>query len=493
MNKQLKVLTRTLFLLFFVLFVAVTYIQAVQADELRANPLNQRTTMNAFRVERGPILVQGTQVAQSVPSSDEFQFQRVYPDGSLYAPATGFFSHYQGMTGIEAAMNSELSGIGNTQFFTRFMRIITGEKPQGSAVELTLNRIAQEAAFEALDGYEGAIVALEPDTGKILAMVSTPSFDPNNLAMHDDVEIIENYTEYELNPDKPLINRAIAGDLYHPGSTYKLITAAAALESGAATPTTEFTNELEFKLPGSTNVIENYGSEKCGPDDKVTLETSVMLSCNVPIGELATQMDEDAIPKMAKEFGFDTEFEIPLTVTPSVAPTPMSKAEAAISAIGQLDVRVTPLQMAMVSAAIANEGAVMQPQLINQVIAPDFKVEQSFSPILYNQAISKKTASQLAQMMIKGVNEPEGAAANAKIDGITVAGKTGTAENGSDVFGDPRPYTIWFTGFAPAENPKIAIAVVVENGGGEAHDFVGTSYEIPTAIGRQVMEAVLSR
>lgn len=493
MNKQLKVLTRTIFLLFFVLFAAITMIQVVQADELRANPLNQRTTMNAFKVERGAILVEGSEVALSLPSDDEFKFQRVYPNGPMFAPATGFFSHYQGMTGIESAMNEELSGTGNTQFFTRLMRIITGEKPQGSAVELTLNMAAQQAAYDALEGYEGAAVAYDPRDGKILAMVSTPSFDPNVLAVHDDLSIIENYRNYDLDSGRPLINRAISGDLYHPGSTYKLITAAAALESGAATPSTEFANDLEFALPGSTNKIENFGQVKCGDGDKVTLEMAIILSCNVPIAELAGKMKENEIPNMAQKFGFGSPLNIPLTVTPSIAPIPMSKAEAAISSIGQLDVRATPLQIAMMSAAIANGGEMMQPQLINQVLAPDLKVEQSYSPVSMGQVVSKKTADQLKEMMIKGVNLPEGAAANAKINGTTVAGKTGTAENGLSSTGEPLPHTLWFTGFAPAENPTIAVAVVVENGGGERHDFVGTSYEIPTSIGRQIMEAVLSQ
>lgn len=479
--------------MFFVLFAAVTTIQVVQADELRANPLNQRTTMNAFRVERGPILAQGTPITQSLPSDDEFLFQRDYPYGPVYAPATGFFSHYQGLTGVESAMNNELSGIGNTQFITRFMRIITGEKPQGSAVELTLNKAVQETAYEAMQGYEGAVVAIDPRDGKILAMVSTPSFDPNALSSNDDLEIIENHRNLEQDPAKPLTNRAIAGDLYHPGSTYKLISAAAALESGKFKPDSEFENELAFSLPNSTAKIENFAQIKCGPDDKVTLETAIVLSCNVPIAEMATQMDENVIPNMAKAFGFEKDLNIPLPVTPSVAPIPMDKAEAAISSIGQLDVRATPLQMAMVSAGIANDGAVMKPQLINQVIAPNLTVEKSFEAELLNQAISAETAKQLTDMMVKGVNTAEGAAAMAKIDGVTVAGKTGTAENGLDSQGEPLPYTIWFTGFAPAENPTVAIAVVIEDGGGAAHDFVGTSFEIPTYIGKQVMEAVLNQ
>lgn len=493
MNKQLKFVTRTIVTMFLVLFAAVTYIQIVQAGELRANPLNNRTTYNAFQVERGAILVDGTPIATSRPTSDTYRFQRVYTEGDIFAPVTGYFSHYQGITGIEAAMNNELSGTSNTQFFTRIMRILTGDKPQGSAVELTLSHTAQTAAWEAMQGYEGAVVALNPTTGEILAMVSTPSFDPNLLASNNDREIIENYHALERDPSQPLINRAIGGDLYHPGSTYKLLTAAAALESGTADADTEFDNELAYQLPQSSSEMRNYGLGLCGEGETVTLHDAIKFSCNVPMGQLANMMDRDAIPEMARAFGFEQELSIPLTVTPSQSPTPASDAEAAISSIGQLDVRATPLQMAMVSAAIANGGHVMQPQLISQVLAPNFTVEQSFSPIELSNPISTKTAGALTDMMVAGVNEPDGAAYMAHIDGITVAGKTGTAQNGTDASGEDLPYTLWFTGFAPAENPEIAIAVVVANGGGEAHNFEGTSYEIPTAIGKQIMEAVLNQ
>lgn len=493
MNKQLKFLTRTIMLMFIVLFAALTYIQVWQAPSLVANPLNQRTTYNAFKVERGAILVDGTPIAFSVPSDDSYQFSREYANGDMYAPITGYFSHYQGITGIEAAMNPDLSGVGNTQFFTRIMRILTGEDPQGSAVELTIDPVVQEAAWEAMQGYEGAVVAIEPQTGKITGLVSTPSFDPNLLSSNNDLEIIENYRQLEQDPTRPLVSRAISGDLYHPGSTYKLISTAAALESGAATPDTEFENELTFKLPQSSSEISNFGGTLCGTGDTVTLADAVKYSCNVPFGELAVSMDNDEIPKMARLFGFEQDLAIPLQVTPSQSPTPQSQAEAAISSLGQLDVRATPLQMAMVSAGIANGGVIMQPQLVEEVLAPNFTVEQAFTPVEFANPISQKTADQLTDMMVKGVNDDDGAAVRAKVDGATVAGKTGTAQNGTDAEGNDLPYTIWFTGFAPAENPQIAIAVVVANGGGELHDFQGTSYDIPTTIGKHIMEAVLNQ
>ena len=207
MNKQLKRVTRVIFLMFIVLCFSTTMIQVVQADELRANPLNQRTAKNSFNIERGTILVDGNPVAVSEPTGDTYQFTRTYPGGAMYAPVTGYYSRNQGMTGIEGALNQELSGIGNAQFFTRIMRILTGEDPQGSSVELTLNPAAQQAAYEAMAGLEGAVVALDPKTGKVLAMVSSPSFDPSLLSSNNDAQIIENYGLLEQDPALALDDR----------------------------------------------------------------------------------------------------------------------------------------------------------------------------------------------------------------------------------------------------------------------------------------------
>lgn len=493
MNKQLKVITRTVLIMFLVLFMSVTMIQFVYADELRANENNRRTMKNSFGIERGAILVDGSPVAYSVPTQDEFQYMRMYSDGTMFAPATGYFSHYQGMTGVEASMNDALSGIATAQFFTRIMRILTGDEPQGSSVALTLDGDAQRTAYEAMAGMEGAVVALEPNTGKILALVSTPSFDPGLLSTNNDLEIIENYSTLERDPSRPLLNRAIGGDLYHPGSTYKLVTAAAALETGTATPETEFDDVASFPLPQSTAVMQNYSRTVCDTGDKVTLERALALSCNIPFAELAVEMDPDAISSMAAAFGFDQELAIPLTVTPSTSPTPMDSAQAALASIGQLDVRATPLQMAMVSAAIANNGTIMKPQLIDRVIAPDLRVERTYEAEEFRTPISAETAEALASMMELSVSAPDGAAAMSGIDGVRVAGKTGTAENGKDSSGNDLPFTIWYTGFAPAENPEVVVAVVIANGGGELHEYSASSYDVPTVIGKQVMEAVLSQ
>ncbi len=493
MNKQLKNLTRTIFGMFLVLFFAVTMIQFVSADELRANELNGRTLKNSYKIERGSILVAGDPIAFSTATNDEYRFIRQYADGMLYAPITGYYSRTQGMTGLEQAMNQDLSGFGSSQFFTRIVRTVTGVKPQGSSVETTIDPAVQLAAAEAMAGYEGAVVALEPATGRILAMVSTPSFDPNLLSSNSDAEIITNYRQLEADPSRPLLNRAIGGDLYAPGSTYKLITAAAAIESRAATPDTTFPNPATLQLPQSTAIMQNASRTTCGSGDTVSLTQALIYSCNIPFAELAINMDRDVVPEMARAFGFDQDLAIPLVVTPSTSPQPMDAAQAALASIGQLDVRSTPLQMAMVSAGIANGGVVMKPSLVDRIITPDLRVEQQFEAEEFSTPISAETAAALTSMMERVVSDTDGTGHLAAIPGVRVAGKTGTAENGVDANGADRPFTLWYTGFAPVENPRVAVAVVIADGGGAAQGFLGSSYDLPTAVGKQVMEAVLGQ
>lgn len=474
--------------MFLVLFFSVTMIQFVYADELRDNEYNQRSAKNSYKIERGSILAAGDPIAYSVATDDEYRFARQYAAGEMYAPVTGYFSRRQGMTGLESAMNSELSGLGNAQFFTRFVRTLTGEKPQGNSVETTIDPLAQQAAFEAMAPYNGAAIAIEPGTGKVLAMVSSPSFDPSLLSLNNDAQVIANYAELEGNPEQPLANRAIAGDLYHPGSTYKLITVAAALESGAATPETMLPNPLTLQLPGSSAVMSNAYGGDCGGGAEVSLSQALVLSCNVPMAELAMSMNRDEIPKMAAAFGFGEELAIPLAVTPSVSPPPMDQAQTAIAAIGQLDVRATPLQMAMVSAGIVNDGVVMTPGLIERVITPDLRTESAFEASELSRPISAATARSLQSLMEQGVDSPIGLATLAHIDGARVGGKTGTAENGVN-----DPYTLWFTGYGVLGDREVAVAVVIEDAGGEAHGFDGSSSELPVAVGRQIMEAVLKQ
>ncbi|MGO4104080.1 peptidoglycan D,D-transpeptidase FtsI family protein [Leifsonia sp. YAF41] len=483
MNRELKRVSIVVLLMFLTLLTSTTIIQAVQAENLAADSRNTRTLLNSYGVERGPILVDGEPIAQSVPVDDDFKFQRTYSNGPLYAPVTGFFPVNGAPTGLEAALNRELSGTSNSQFFDQLSAIVTGATPKGAAVETTIDPVVQQAAWDAFGDYTGSVVVTEPKTGRVLAMISKPSFDPNELAVHDTDLVNARYAALIDDPAAPLINRAI-NELNPPGSVFKLVVVAAALESGKYTPESTFPNPGTFTLPGSTSVVINSGGGTCGPGETTTIATALRLSCNIPMAELGLELGETAIREQAEKFGFNTDYEIPLTVSQSVYPRGLDDAQLALSAFGQGDVQSTALQMAMVSSAIANNGMLLKPNLVDEILSPDLSPRETFNPESMGQAISPETAATMTQMMINGVND--GAASNARIDGVEVAGKTGTAENG-----ETDPYTLWFTGFAPANDPKYAITVLVEDGGGLGQTGYGNLVAAP--IAQKVLEAVLNK
>jgi peptidoglycan glycosyltransferase len=470
-------------LMFVALFVSSTVIQYFEANTLAADARNSRTLIASYDQERGPILVGGQPIAQSVPSGDEYKYQRVYSNGPLYSQVTGYFTLGQGSSGLEQALQKDLAGTSDSQFLTRLNRIFTGQNPKGASVETTIDPVIQQAAWDALGDYKGAVVALEPSTGRVLAMVSKPTFDPNTLAVHDTDQVLDSYNALIDDPGNPLFNRSIAGDQYFPGSTFKIITASAAMQNAGVKPTDTQPNLLRFPLPGSTNTVSNAGGGTCGGGDRVSLQTAFVLSCNIPMAEFGVEMGAPALTDMAKAYGYFKDLSIPLDVTPSTVNTNMTDDKLALSAFGQDDDRVTPLQVAMTAAAVANKGVIMKPNLVDAITASDLSVVP-FKPEVWAQPITEDTASTISQFMVQAVSS--GAATNARIDGVSVAGKTGTAENGE---GDP--YTLWFTGFAPADNPKVAIAVVVEDGGGQGQS--GTGNTIAAPIAKQVLEAVLSK
>ncbi|WP_394553758.1 peptidoglycan D,D-transpeptidase FtsI family protein [Agromyces sp. MMS24-JH15] len=486
MNRELKRVAIVALLMFLTLFAAATVIQYAQAEALAEDPRNARTLYDSYSVERGPILVAGEPIAYSQPSGDDYKFQRVYANGPLYVPITGYIPVNGEATGIERTLNAYLSGQSSSQFFDQLNRIVSGQDPMGASVEIAIDPVAQQAAWDALGDYAGSVVVTEPSTGRVLAMVSKPSFDPNALVVHDGRQVQDTYEALLADPGQPLQNRATGGDMNPPGSTFKLVVTAAALESGRYTPESTFPNPASLTLPGTDAVVRNSGGGTCGGGGAtVTLADALRLSCNIPFAELGMELGDQAIREQAQKFGFNSGFEIPNLVEPSVYPVrSLDDPQTALTAFGQGDVRATPLQMAMVSAAIANGGIVMYPNLVDSITAPDFSPLQAFEPVQYGRAISEETAATMVQMMVNGVEN--GAATNARIDGVSVAGKTGTAENGED-----DPYTLWFTGFAPADDPQYAITVLVEDGGGLGQEGYGNLIAAPVA--KQVLEAVLSK
>lgn len=487
MNRQIRQVAVLVICMFAALALSLTSIQGFARPalwesssgygDLTSDSRNVRTVYNEYGRDRGPILVAGEAVAASEESDDAYQYQRVYSQGELYAPVTGYFSTvFASMTGLERMENEMLNGTSPSLFSSRIQSLFTGTQPQGGALELTIDPEIQQAAWDALDGREGSVVALNPSTGEILALVSSPSYDPNLLASHDSETANEAWDALLEDDSDPLTNRAINGDLYPPGSTFKIITAAAALRTLDYTVDTEVDAPDSLTLPGTTHELTNYAGESCG-NGTVTFAYAFAHSCNTPFAQLSMDVGEEALTSEAQAWGFDSDLSIPLTVTNSTFPATDSDAELAMAGIGQQSVRSTPLMMAMVAATVANDGEQMRPYLIAQTLDADLNVVSSTTPSVLRTPISSTMANELTSMMQGVVSE--GTATNAQVSGVSVAGKTGTAQTGSDEGG---PIT-WFVGFAGTDidNPTIALAVVLDGGSQASSSDTGGTTAAPIA------------
>lgn len=481
MNEPIRRLSVVTLVLFLALMVSASWVQYAKASQLGDDPRNVRTLYRQFGSFRGPIVVDGQSVVSSVPVDDPFNYQRTYTNGPLYAPVTGYYSIGPGRSGLEATENALLDGSADALFWTRLGDIFAGREQAGASVELTLDASVQSAAYDALGDNRGAVVALDPRTGAILAMVSKPTYDPADLAVHSSSEASRIYSALVDDTTDPLINRAIGGDTYPPGSTFKLVVAAAALDSGY-TPETLIYAPQELELPGTTATIKNYGGERCGPTDNIPLIDALRVSCNTAFADLAMRLGWGVVERTAAKFGWDQSLEIPLDVTPSRLPDNPNDPQIAQSGIGQFDVRATPLQMAMVASAIANDGVLMKPYLVSTVRDSDLRVIERTSPEELSSSLSRDSAGALNAMMQAVVTD--GTGRKAQISGVKVAGKTGTAETGTD---DP-PHT-WFVAFAPADDPVVAVAVLVENGGDLGNEATGGKVAAPMA--KAVIQAAI--
>ncbi|RKT79693.1 cell elongation-specific peptidoglycan D,D-transpeptidase [Terracoccus luteus] len=485
MNAPIRRISVLIALLFTALLVSATVLQAVQARSLGQMTANKRTLLDDYSRERGAIVVDGQNIAESVPVDDQYQWLRRYPQGPLYSQVTGFYSYVVGAPyGLEHASNDLLSGDSDSLFVNRVTDLLTGRRTAGATIELTLNAKAQKAADEALGDSRGAVVALDPRTGAILAMVSHPEYDPNPLSSHNLGTASSAWKTLSTDPDRAYTNRAIGGNLYPPGSTFKVVTAAAALEDGLVQDeNSSVPGPATLDLPLTDTNLPNENRQACGPDDRTTLLRALEISCNTAFGSLGLELGGEKLRAQAAKFGFGDTLNVPLRVTPSSVPADLNAPQAAQSAIGQYDVRTTPLQMAMVAAGIANGGRVMTPYLIDSVRSADLDtISGSPQPVELSQAVSERTAQILTTMMV-GVVE-NGSGARAQISGVAVAGKTGTAQH------DPgKPPHAWFISFAPADDPKVAVAVVVEDGGVTGSEVGGGRVAAP--IAKAVMEAVL--
>ncbi|MPZ81399.1 MAG: penicillin-binding protein 2, partial [Actinophytocola sp.] len=421
MNTPLRRVGLAMLAMIALLLANATYIQVVKADDYRNDPRNQRVLLEEYARQRGRIITSDEVIIANVKATnDRLRYQRVYENGPMYAPVTGFYSVRYGATGLERAEDEILNGSDDRLFVRRLSDLITGRDPRGGNIVTTINSKVQKTAYDAMTGndFTGAVVALEPDTGKILAMVSTPSFDPNGLAVHDGTAQEKAYDSYSdaNNPAKPMLNRAISEN-YTPGSTFKLVTASAALEDGkdkntqlTAAPGIDVLNGDPCDPDdGSTRCMSNYNGNSCGSGQTASMETALQLSCNTAFAQLAVEVGEQKLAEQAANYGIgQTDLTIPMSVVPScigsladgnclnIADRPALYQ----SGIGQKDVRLTALENAVIAGTVANDGVRMRPQLVQQVLAPDLAIISDYEEEDEGSAISSGNAESLRDMMI---------------------------------------------------------------------------------------------
>lgn len=470
--------------MFVLILGSLTYVQFFAAEELNANPNNNRTIYKNFGQNRGSILVDGAPIAESVPSGDQFNFQRVYYQPELYSQLTGYFSLVSGVTQLERVMDKELTGTSDQQFYDRLVQLVSGNQPQGASVELTIDSELQRLAYDLIpEGQKGSIVMMDPKTGNILAMVSKPSYDTNLLAGHDTKVVEQNMQELLTVEGLSPYTNAATESLLAPGSVFKLVDAAAALESGDFNADSQIDNPSALPLPGTNISLPNYTNGNCGTRSQATIGFALEQSCNTVFAQIAWDLGEEEIVSQAEKFGWNTALHLPERgidrVVASGFPTELDQAQLAQASIGQYSVTATPLQIAMMSAAIANNGVQMTPNLIRNVRAADLSIIDEPEPEVLNTSVSPETARQLTDWMVGVVNN--GTASAAQIPGVKVAGKTGTAEV------EGRGDNAWFTGFAPADNPEVVISIVMED------VDLTTGAQLTTPSAQKLLEAVLNK
>lgn len=495
MNTPLRRVGLAMLAMVVLLLANATYIQVVKADDYRNDPRNRRVLLEEYSRQRGKILTSDEVIIANVKStSDRLQYQRTYSNGPMYAPVTGYYSVRYGSSGLERAENEILNGSDDRLFVRRLSDLITGRDPRGGNIVTTINSKAQQAAYDAMtsNGFTGAVVAMKPDDGQILAMVSTPSFDPSGLASQDGDAQEQAWKSYQTD-QKPMLNRAISEN-YQPGSTFKLVTASAALNDGKDknSPVTQAPGINV--LNGDTNCdvrentcLANYSRGTCGDG---TMQSAIAHSCNTAFAQLADELGPQKLTAQAAKYGIgQTDLTIPTSVVPScLGPrangqcmTIADRPSLFQSGIGQKDVRLTALQNCVVAATIANGGTRMQPQLVQKILAPDLDEISGYNPDEVDQALSSSNAAQLRDMMIESEKNTAGPG---KRGDLTIASKTGTAETGVDPKETP-PFA-WYVAFAPADNPQIAVAVVVES-----RDVAATGGKLAAGVGRATINAVV--
>ncbi|MFC6061181.1 penicillin-binding transpeptidase domain-containing protein [Streptomyces ochraceiscleroticus] len=472
-------------LLLVLLLLNAARVQLLNEDEYAHNPANRRADLKRYNQPRGSIVVGGRSVTGSRDSGGSLRYARTYTQGPLYAPVTGYASQVYGTTLLENAEDDLLSGTDARLAPLPLWTALTREQQPPGDVVTTIDPALQRAAYEGLGGKKGAVAAVEPATGKVLALVSTPSYDPGELSGSGS-GTTGAWTRLNASADRPMLNRALK-ETYPPGSTFKVVTAAAALEHGVVDdPDAATDTPSPYTLPGTSTRLTN----EAGGCENASLRRAFEVSCNTVFARLGVDAGLDDMAETAEKFGFnDDGLTIPSRVVESTFDTDMNDAQLALSSIGQYDTAATPLQMAMVAAAVANHGDLRRPYLVERLTDAHGDTLARTRPRRLHRAMSEDTAGQLRELMTDVVTR--GTGTKAAIPGATVGGKTGTAQHG--VGNSGTPYA-WFLSWAQAdgaERPAVAVAVVVEDAAADRDDISGGGNAAPVA--RAVMKAALDR
>ncbi|MFK0116166.1 peptidoglycan D,D-transpeptidase FtsI family protein [Streptomyces sp. NPDC090994] len=483
MNKTIRRASVFALLLVFALLVRATWVQFYEGQALADDTDNRRNAIQTYAGPLGNIIVAGEAVTGSARTEgSDLAYKRTYKDGELYAAVTGYASQAYAPTQLEGIYEDLLNGT-DPQLKT-VMDTVTDQRADPGNVITTIDPDVQRAGYEALGDNKGAAVAIDPKTGKILGVVSTPSYDPTSLTDANTAGTA--WKKLNADDDKPLTNRALRQPL-PPGSTFKLVVASAALEDGLYSSVDEKTDSPDpYTLPGTVTPLTNENPN--APCENATIRVALQYSCNNVFGKMAVDLGQDKVRAMAEKFGFnDDEQDVPVRAYTSVYPSDMDEAQTGLSGIGQFDVTATPLQMAMVSAALANGGELVTPHMVAQTTDSDGDVLKDYDEdAKTTRIVSSSTAEQLQSAMQTVVED--GTGSNAQIDGATVGGKTGTAQHGEN--NSKTPYA-WFTSYAKSDSTgeEVAVAVMVEQSDAARSEVSGNGLAAPVA--KAMMQAAL--
>ncbi|MDQ8704142.1 penicillin-binding transpeptidase domain-containing protein [Streptomyces sp. LHD-70] len=487
MNRPLRHIAVFCGLLVLALLIRANWIQYAQSEPLAKHEKNRRVSIERYAKERGNIIVAGKPItgSKAVEGAD-FKYKRTFKDGAMYAPVTGYASQAFGANQLEALNDELLSGTDDRLFLKNTLNMFTNDEPRGGDVVTTIDPAAQKAAYEGLGDLKGGVAAIDPDTGRVLALASTPSYDPSTFAGMSEKDS-KAWQKLNKDKNKPLLNRALK-ETYAPGSTFKVLTAAAAIESGRVSDINAPTDTPEpWTLPDTRTELPNLN--KSGVCKNASLKVAMQYSCNTVFAKLAAEIGKDEMREIAEKFGFNNgELDIPVRAGKSVYPTDINRPQTALTGIGQGSLTASPLQIAMIASAIANDGKLMEPHMIDELRGPDTDILEKTDPKEMAQPISAETADKVREAMV--FTAEQGSGQPALIDGIEVGAKTGTAQHGVD---NKLPPYAWFISYGKnAEGKKVAVAVFVDPGQDIPRDQIAGG-KLGGPIAKAVMEAVLKK